>query len=230
MMLVTGASGFIGRHLIAMLKQEQISHEILHGDIVDRENLPKTTINTIIHLASIITHRGEDDEDALQKVNIGGTRNLIEAYPKAKVIFISTTDVTREHLEIYAQTKLEAENMVSENNNNLIIRLPSVFGAGTRQKKLIPLLFEHYLYERKCIISNNDEREYLYVIECIRNIIAFRNRSGLITLKGHKVRNYDLDIMIKTLCDNPESSCPFSEHSGMYQQLYDTMQKQYLIK
>src|SRR5829696_4233257 len=96
--LVTGATGFIGRHLIARLTGEKehvralvlqnedtsafghLDVEIVRGDVLDYESLIKAASDCqqIFHLAARTESSGPCKGD-LQKVNIQGTENIARA-------------------------------------------------------------------------------------------------------------------------------------------------------
>ncbi len=222
--LVTGAHGFIGEWVMKELKTSEYMAVPFAGDVRDKTTFPNEAFDLIIHLASLITHRQSYSMSDLYDVNVRGTINLLEVYTNIKMVYISTTDVLREHLSEYAKTKLEAEKHVQNQKDYLIIRLPSVFGAKQRQVKLIPLLFEKYLRNGQCIIQNNDLREYIYVEDVARKIVADLNLTGIITYEGFKIRNYDLEKMIRAACLNLSYSCISTEEECFFSRLKNMRQ------
>jgi dihydroflavonol-4-reductase len=150
--LVTGATGRIGRHLInALLKKNEKVRilirdrmtefenvETFYGDLNDTESLKKAAdgVDTIFHLAALVKYSSPEEE--LFKVNVIGTKNLLEAFKGKKFIFLSTTGVLGNSLDSpidestpynpknsYAKTKMEAEKLVKA-AEGIIIRAPDV--------------------------------------------------------------------------------------------------------
>lgn len=226
--LVTGARGFIGKWVMKELDASKHTAVAFSGDVRDKSTFPKESFDVIIHLAAIITHRQNQTVVDFDKVNVQGTKNLCEVYSSAKMIYISTTDVTREQLSDYAKSKLEAEKNVEKQNNYAIIRVPSVFGPKQRQIKLIPLLFRKYCQNGECTIVNNDLREYAYVEVLAKHIVNSMDQKDIITIRGFKIRNLDLDIMIRAICRREKISDLTPEEQNFYfhlEQCLPTYQK-----
>ncbi|GAB6862942.1 NAD-dependent epimerase/dehydratase family protein [Haloplanus litoreus] len=117
--LVTGAAGFIGQHLIDRLTQDghditaldikpnapasfaddpnvtYISGSILHEEFVDTMVFPSPrSYDRIFHLAAIVgVHRYENPDDLLYviDVNINGTKNLLERVRGSDTRFVYTS-------------------------------------------------------------------------------------------------------------------------------------------
>jgi len=198
--LVTGATGFIGEWVMKDLNASEHTAVAFAGDVRYKSTFPEESFDVIIHLAAIVTHRQNQTVGDFNNVNVQGTKNLCKVYSSAKMIYISTTDVTREQLSEYAKSKFDAEKIVKKQDNYVIIRLPSVFGPKQRQIKLIPLLFRKYCQNGECTIINNDLREYIYVGVVAKHIVDSMDQKGVITIKGFKIRNLDLDTMIRAIC------------------------------
>jgi nucleoside-diphosphate-sugar epimerase len=140
MIIVTGPSGFIGKHLIESLLQD---HPLVYafsrkaipegliggkvktilGDITETIKLPPD-VRTIYHCAGVLYR-----EDQMVKVNVDGTKNIAEAALKqgCRLIHLSSagvvgkykTRVIDENSEcnpqnLYERTKYEAEKVIRE--------------------------------------------------------------------------------------------------------------------
>lgn len=155
--LITGASGRIGKHLVnALLKEgenvrvfiknktvEAENVEVFFGDILNIESLKKAVdgVDVIYHLAAVVDYLAP--QDLMYKVNVLGTRNLLEVSKGKKIIYLSTTAVMGKKLkempasekifcrpsDYYGKTKLEAEKLVRE-NGGIILRSADVYGPG----------------------------------------------------------------------------------------------------
>jgi len=139
---VTGATGFVGRHLIASLLKDGLSVyalsrddnngldkkvKIVKGDITARIDLPED-ISTIFHCAGIWSDSDAPSEkERMERVNIGGTQRVVEVAMKkqCRLIHLGTAYVVgqadKDHIDetvechprtFYEQTKYEAEKVV----------------------------------------------------------------------------------------------------------------------
>ena len=113
--LVTGASGFLGRAVISelinqgakvralVMKEDKLQHlipkeaEIVYGDITNKESLHSFVDvgdrrACVIHCAGIVSISSNPSE-LLQRVNVGGTRNIVELcaeYHISKLVYVSS--------------------------------------------------------------------------------------------------------------------------------------------
>src|SRR2546426_273497 len=94
--LVTGANGFIGRHVCSklrgagrtLLRMDRRSvlgdaEGFVSCDIADGQQFEEVVranlVGTVIHLAAILPSASQQDPASATKVNVGGTLNVLEA-------------------------------------------------------------------------------------------------------------------------------------------------------
>ena len=132
--LVTGASGFIGKNLVLRLKELDsfAIHEFMRAD--SAESLPRLVSESdfVIHLAGV--NRPEDNQEFIHD-NVDLTSLICEAIKtsgrKIPLIFTSSTQVSVDNP--YGSSKLSAEEIITEfselsNSPACIYRLPGIFG------------------------------------------------------------------------------------------------------
>ena len=134
MILVTGGLGVMGSTLVKGLvdrgfkvrvldnsdrfrsRLDGYDVEIRIGDITKPETLTGCfdEVETVYHLAAVLIVY---DPSLFQKINVGGTRNIIDASIKAGVkhfILVSSASVTYPHTTPYSLSKRETERMIKE--------------------------------------------------------------------------------------------------------------------
>lgn len=152
--LITGFKGQLG-YDIARELDERGEHEYLaidkdEMDITNREEVMEVVKNynpdVIFHCAAwTAVDKAEEMEDIVRKVNVEGTKNLVDASIEvgAKIVYMSTDyvfDGEKDGLykeddkanpkSIYGVTKYEGEEEVRRNPNHFITRISWVFGIN----------------------------------------------------------------------------------------------------
>ncbi|MFH1129627.1 MAG: L-threonine 3-dehydrogenase [Patescibacteria group bacterium] len=109
--MVTGASGQIGSELIPILREKYGDDNVIATDIIKKDNtgifeivdvvkkesiemaVKKYNIDTIYHLAAILSAKGEENPALAWDVNINGTYNILEVAREYKInkIFIPSS-------------------------------------------------------------------------------------------------------------------------------------------
>ena len=148
---VTGATGFVGPHLVSALARRGwklrllvrrwsplpslpgVDAEIVLGDLGDEAALRRLVdgADTVIHAAGLIKARTPAD---FRTVNGEGTARLSALAPQARLILLSSLAAREPQLSAYAESKHEAERVVAGRVGSwLAIRAPAVYGPGDRE-------------------------------------------------------------------------------------------------
>lgn len=163
--LITGATGFVGRalcrHLVGqnfaarvLLRDLSQAHfipaelgaECVQGDLTNTASLREACagMDVVIHLAGL-AHVGNGSGSECQKINVDGTRNLIEQALEQKLgrfIFLSSTLAQAAELGVgditeYGRAKRAAEELLQaaasgSSLDYLILRPVNVYGVGMK--------------------------------------------------------------------------------------------------
>lgn len=156
---VTGASGFLGLHLVPWLCSQgadvcvlmrrpaqpalwqDISPQIVHGDLNDTDALARLVsgADAVIHVAGLIKAR---NLAAFLTVNRDGARAAAQATmrnaPKARFVGISSLAARAPQLSAYAASKREGESALREiyadaPDKLVIVRPPAIYGPWDRE-------------------------------------------------------------------------------------------------
>lgn len=156
MLLVTGADGFVGRHLVARLADEgepvralvrdaararrvlpAVGVEIVEGDTTRVDSLegPIAGVETVIHGAFITANRKQQRGVSYYQTNVLGTRHLIDAAKDAgvqRIVVMGGLGTKPDKPGSYMQGRYEADQAVKNSGIAYSILGASVqFGPGS---------------------------------------------------------------------------------------------------
>ncbi len=154
--LVTGGTGFIGKHLVGALAEgghqvkvitrdpkkaksvERRSVQVVIGNLGDKEFLRKELagIEVVYHLAAIPGQIWGVPWEEYKKVNVGYTRNLLQVSLVSKIKrFIFCSSIQAADLStFYGKSKFKAEEAVMRGRFEYVIIRPGVvYGPGDKQ-------------------------------------------------------------------------------------------------
>jgi len=184
--LVTGVSGFTGHYVAAELERSGYAVRGLEGDDLRTEAVDLTDRNAVrgaverlqprvvVHLAAI-SFVAHGDADAIYRVNVVGTRNLLEALAAepigpSHVILASSAniygnvggligeDVPPSPQNDYAVSKLAMEHMARLWTDRIPITIVRPFnytGVGQSEKFLLPKIVSHFRHKAELIELGN---------------------------------------------------------------------------
>jgi nucleoside-diphosphate-sugar epimerase len=148
---VTGATGFVGSHLVAALAARGwtlrllvrrwsplpplagVEAEIVWGGLDDENALRQLVagVDAVVHAAGLIKARRPQDFTA---VNRDGTARLAALAPETPFVLLSSLAAREPELSSYAASKRAAEQVVAARPGPwLVLRAPAVYGPGDRE-------------------------------------------------------------------------------------------------
>lgn len=216
--LVTGPNGFLGRHVTMLLREYDcvfllspkskvdgaLEGRCYHS--VDDLIAANAEVDVVIHLAAFIPYGNMNDSSVqLQEVNVELTQELTKAYAGARWVFVSSVSVYGNSNEAvttstttaipnnpYGQSKLQAEQIVSQLQNAAIIRFSSIIGKGMKPVSMIPKWIEQARAEGRIQIWGKGSRTQNYIdlrdAAALVHLLAFSNWKG--TVLGTSLKEY----------------------------------------
>lgn len=143
---ITGASGFVGKEILAVLHQSYRVHvlsreprEIVGATVFSGDIYNETLLRDFLKGADYLVHAAavtNPQDPDLTCVNVDLTRSLVDAAIQSKIkmiVYISSENVTYALQDPYSQSKKAAEEIVSLHPHSLILRPSIVFGKGDRR-------------------------------------------------------------------------------------------------
>jgi nucleoside-diphosphate-sugar epimerase len=195
--LITGATGFLGRHLVVALESQGHvvrPHSSADGDIANC-SLAMQGVNHVFHLAgkSYVPESWQNPA-AFYHTNVMGTVNVLEHCRRnqAAITLVSSyvygqpqqLPITENHPLVatnpYSHTKILAEHTARFYEQHfglpLVIMRPfNIYGPGQRHSFLVPSIVRQLLDPSVAVIHVKDlrpKRDYLYVEDAVRLLLA----------------------------------------------------------
>lgn len=203
--VVTGANGFIGQHLVKRLTKDghkitTIDHTFLvdYPDKLD-EIIKEANPDWIFHLAAFGNMAHQKDEFEIIEANIAGTFNLLQATRNIDYkafVNVSSSSVLLPHQTIYSATKMGAEYLckayMDEYNKPIVtVRPASVFGIGEAGFRFIPTVFRSCLENEPMILAPDATHDWILVDDLVESMVW-------IAITDNEKQTYNIASGIKT--------------------------------
>jgi len=201
--LVTGADGFVGRYLVASLRQA--GHNVAGFSLADGDIASATLdfpgVEHVFHLAArTFVPDSWENPRGFYETNVLGTLNVLELCKRRKAsltLISSYVYGPPDHLPVredhavrafnpYCQTKIMAEEMASFYQSHLglglsIVRPFNLYGPGLDSRYLIPTLVRQFLDPATAEVVVADvrpKRDYLYVDDFVQLLMRIMATSA----------------------------------------------------
>jgi nucleoside-diphosphate-sugar epimerase len=201
--LVTGADGFIGKHLVGALESRGHavrSHSLADGDLT-RRPLEYAGISHVFHLAGkTFVPDSWADPCEFYAVNVVATANVLEfcRRSRASLSFVSSyvyghprvLPISEDHplqaFNPYSHSKILAEEVCRfhaerRGTQVTIVRPFNIYGPGQDERFLIPTLVRQMLSEDSGAVEVADlrpRRDFLYISDLIDLLLATHAHGG----------------------------------------------------
>lgn len=197
---ITGIGGFLGAYLARFFSNE---NEVIgistskadagvpvygFGELNQIEN-PEVIVNCHAAVASGTTIL---DSETLHQGNVEATQKIVDQFPNAKHIYISSVSVYATNPEMmteetipdpqteYAKSKLEAERIIQKQKQSAVVRLSSLYGNGMKPNTLIPNYVNQAIQHQQIEVWGKGERRqnYFHVNDAARLIQAIIQKNN----------------------------------------------------
>jgi len=218
---LTGSTGLLGQSLKKKLRKlNNYKLNCYKGDITNKSQLKKWfKVNSfcyVIHLAAIVpVKKVNKNINFAKKINIGGTKNIINEVNKKKSIkwffFSSSSHVyqfnnkevretsIKKPFSIYGKTKLEAEKFIEKKINKKIKfcvgRIFSLEGKNKAKSYFLPGLLKKIRKNKVIEIDLNQFRDFIHVDDVAEAVVILlkKEQVGIYNIaSGKKTRFYEL--------------------------------------
>jgi len=232
--LVTGGTGQIGSELVPELRRIYGNHNVVVGvhsrppqeelttgpneqvDVTSKESLEKVVeqydVDTVYHLAAILSAAGEKDPWLAWKVNMDGTYNVLEVARKHEMVRVfcpssiaafgpetprmnTPQETVLRPRTMYGLTKVAGELLCNYYFNKFGLDVRGVRYPGIISNKTLPgggttdyaveIFYEAIKYMRyQCFLREDSTLPMMYMPDCIKATIDIMN-ADLNNLKHH---------------------------------------------
>jgi NADH dehydrogenase len=207
MILITGSTGLVGQRLVACAPDREmvclvrpaplarqfapgVSVHVVSADVDDLPALRMAMhgVTSIVHLAAIST---PDHKRSLETVNVGGTRNVIEAAQEVgvrRLIYVSPIGADPHSAYPYLRTKGQAEDEIrSSGLDYTILRSSAVYGEGDHWTTVMAMGLHALPFVYVIPGDGRGRLQPLHVddfVECIMRSLSDRKTIGKTMLVG----------------------------------------------
>ncbi len=222
-MALTGATGFLGRHLLDVLladgykvraltrsnQEFRTDLEWIRGDLSDPAAMTALTKNTdiVVHAAGLIKAKSRTE---FFRINRDGTERLLKSARDngiKRFLFLSSITAREPHLSHYAASKSAAEGLLLDREwpfETLVLRPPAIYGPGDMEILKILKATKFGLLpapgSKKNRFSMIHATDLAHAISIVINSQSFTDKK-LIEIDDGKENGYTIPDVAKSIAD-----------------------------
>lgn len=190
---VTGANGFIGKHLMKALP-EAIA-------VDPKEACCHAPDDTVIHLAN---RKAKTFGEYMENVRSMGM--LTKSADGGRILYVSSSVIYTDKPSFYRASKIACEELCKCYEDKLkisIIRPYNVYGPGQSGDFVIPTIINQFLDGKDMIVVRNvmAGRTFTYVDDVVRWLVDGPSGAGDTDVRGYYVNIGDVISLIADLMD-----------------------------
>lgn len=173
---VSGASGFVGKHLVDSLVERYEVIAVPHDAL---DTFKYTDFHTYFYLASYGNHYQQKDITMTYKANVHRlwtTMLRLRDLQFKNFIHISTSSITIDEQTMYSATKQAGELLVREmayqyRKRMFSVRPYSLFGEGEADFRFIPMMVHKLMKNEKPLLVTQPTHDWVYVEDFVYALI-----------------------------------------------------------
>lgn len=182
MNFVTGANGFVGKHLIEALGSSVIT---IPHERIDATSLSSFPVDNFYFLSSYGNMWGQDDMDKTIKANLLDLIHILKEVVKLEIksfVYISTSSVKLDYQTPYSRTKKAAEEILLSYIEKFhmpisIVRPFSITGVGEQREHLIPKLIHSCMTGELLNFVPHATHDFIDVHDVVAAILQLSKKS-----------------------------------------------------
>jgi len=191
--LITGGSGFLGKHLAFQLRRVFRQVYVYKKDVRQIDAFARR-FDIVCHLAALNKINSQNSENLLLDVNVNGTLAVMRYCCRtgAKCIFASssavykpTTGIKKLHenssvgpASFYGLSKMLAENICENYAENfgvstIVFRIFNIYGPGQKTPFLIPYIASQLTNGKHIMLKEPESiMDFVYITDVVRAFIS----------------------------------------------------------
>lgn len=236
--LITGASGFIGKHIVARLWQQGCEVECMRHSLSTPSSLEA---DIIIHLAAYGNHSIQQDIAGIMSVNVVSLIKILNAlnkHPYQKFYNISSSSVTLPVKTFYSISKQAGEDICNlyaamYDKQIVNIRPYSVYGPGEAAHRFIPTVIRALQTGDQIQLDEYATHDWIFVEDFIEAMFSghtdigtgesFTNLQVVEMLEEISGKKLNYQAAVLRVYDNPDWRCKVGvPHRSLYEGLKQT--------